>query len=49
LSNQDDHGRMKFLAKNIVSHYSGYNKVKHIHNRGKRFLKRAMLVTGWLY
>jgi hypothetical protein len=49
LSKQDDHGRMKFLVKNIVSHYSGYNKVKHIHNRGKRFLKRAMLVTGWLY
>jgi hypothetical protein len=47
LSKQDDDGRMKLIVKNIVGHYSGYNRFKHLHKRGKRFLKRVMLVAGW--
>ena len=42
LSREDDKGRMKQLAGIVVNHFSGYYKMRHLHTRGRRFLKRVV-------
>jgi len=41
LSREDDKGRMKQMAGIVVNHFSGYYKMRHLHTRGRRFLKRV--------
>lgn len=40
LSRQDDNGRMKQLARIVINYLFGYYKVKHLHRRGVRYLRR---------